>query len=247
MQARIFSIFSVLILYLVIGCSSSTGSTEEEQEEPPQLPTASFNVEGDLFTGGEVSFNNTSSDADSYTWKFGGSTTANESNPTKTFSDYGDITVTLTAENSDGEDTASKTINIEPNKLFIKKLEVDDFPFTNNEGSSWDVSSGPDVYAILSNDSSEGYKLGSSATDVSKSDLPISWSYEEPGLELGRTDFETSFIFGLSDEDQTNDNDPITTIPSDYFTIKNRWLENTPESVTLETSESVITLTLGWE
>jgi len=250
MHYRRLSILSISIVFLslFVACSSSTTGPSEEKtkEEPPQLPTASFSIDGDLFTGGDVQFNNTSKDADSYTWELGDGTTANESNPTKTYSEYGKITVTLTAENADGEDSISKTITIEPNKMFIKTLEVAEMPFTNNSGQAWDYASGPDVFVNFINDSGEGYKMGDTYSDLKKSDLPIDWEYQGSGLELSRSDFDTNFIFQIGDED-VSEHELIEEVPSDYFTIKDKWLDETPESVSLKTDEGLIKLTLGWE
>lgn len=245
MRLRNYSIAFVLILSIAIGCSStSTGPTNEEPQL--DLPTASFSVEGDLFTGGEVKLNNTSVDADSYEWQLGDGTTANESNPTKTYSEYGTITITLTAKNSDGEDSISKQVTIKPSKLFIEKMEVVEMPFTNNSGVSWDASSGPDLFVNMANESGETYTVGSPNSDISKSDLPVEWEYDSPGLEIVRSDFSTNFIFILVDED-VSDHDLIQTVPSDYFTIENLWLEDTPATATIENGEGSIKLTLGWE
>ncbi|MAO64114.1 MAG: hypothetical protein CL666_03870 [Balneola sp.] len=250
MHYRQLITLSILLLSLSLfaSCSSnSTGPSEEEQEEEPlELPTASFSVDGDTFTDGEVQFNNSSTDADSYTWEFGDGTTGNESNPTKTYSEYGEVTVTLTAENADGEDSITKTITIEPKKMFIKTLSVSAMPFTNDSGQAWDATSGPDVFVNFINDSGEGYSMGEAYSDIKKSDLPIGWEYEGAGLELSRIDFDTNFIFQIGDED-VSEHDLIENVPTDFFTITDKWLDETPESVSLTTGESTIELTLGWE
>ncbi|NGP90182.1 PKD domain-containing protein [Fodinibius halophilus] len=251
MHYRPLTILSVFILSLslFVACSSNTTgpSEEEQQEEPLQLPTASFSVEGDMFTGGEIQFNNSSKDADSYTWEFGDGTTANESNPTKSYTEYGKVTVTLTAKNEDGEDSISKTITVEPKTMFIKKIEIVDMPFTNENGEGWDTNSAPDVFINLLNDVGGKHTMGSTYTDLGKSDLPAYWEYQSPGLEIGRVDFDTNFIFSIIDEDEFTANEFIESVPTDYFTIRKQWLSETPETAEVKSDEGTIRLTLEWE
>lgn len=70
--------------------------------------------------GDAITFTNTSINAATkYTWNFGdGSAESNEEHPTHTYTDNGPFTVTLTAENENGSNTASTTINLAPRAIF---------------------------------------------------------------------------------------------------------------------------------
>ncbi|SFF44608.1 PKD domain-containing protein [Thermoflexibacter ruber] len=62
--------------------------------------------------GQEVSFENKSTNADTYTWDFGGGKTSVEKNPKFTFDKAGDYTVKLTAKGAGGEATITKNIKV---------------------------------------------------------------------------------------------------------------------------------------
>lgn len=64
-------------------------------------------------TGYDVTFENLSEDAVSYSWNFGDGYTSTEENPSHTYDLEGEYTVTLTAENASGDTiTAEKTVTI---------------------------------------------------------------------------------------------------------------------------------------
>ena len=77
-------------------------------------PTASFTASATIVdTTQAITFTNSSSNATSYTWDFGdGSSTSILENPTHTFTAAGTFTVTLTATNSCGSDTATEDITV---------------------------------------------------------------------------------------------------------------------------------------
>ncbi len=72
-------------------------------------PVPSFTTDTN---GNTVNFENTSSDATSYTWDFGDGTTSSTENPSHTYADEGDYTVVLTAISSCGEFTTEEVITI---------------------------------------------------------------------------------------------------------------------------------------
>ena len=79
-------------------------------------PTAMFSatpLTGDapLF----ITFTNASSEADSYEWDFGDSTTSTLENPTKTYTAIGTFDVTLTATGPNGVDSETKFLYIRAN------------------------------------------------------------------------------------------------------------------------------------
>ena len=57
----------------------------------------------------EVTFTNTSENADSFSWAFGDDNTSTEKNPVHTFAERGTYTVTLIASNAENSDTETKT------------------------------------------------------------------------------------------------------------------------------------------
>lgn len=76
-------------------------------------PVASFTMSKTSAEAGElISFTNTSENATSYSWNFGDGNTSSDSNPTHSYSNGGTFTVTLTAIGDEGENTASKTIEV---------------------------------------------------------------------------------------------------------------------------------------
>ena len=89
-------------------------------------PTADFTFTTTDFT---TVFNNSSSNATSYTWSFGDGTTSNQSNPTHTFSANGTYVVTLSASNDCGTVTTSETVMI-----FVESAPVAAFSAAETEG-----------------------------------------------------------------------------------------------------------------
>lgn len=77
-------------------------------------PTATFTVQPTACTGQTVSLNNSSQNATSYQWNFGGGTgsSTTDANPTVTFSSAGTYTITLTASNASGNNQTTQTINV---------------------------------------------------------------------------------------------------------------------------------------
>ncbi|MEI6817895.1 MAG: PKD domain-containing protein, partial [Bacteroidota bacterium] len=63
------------------------------------IPVADFASNSPVCVNSEVSFTNTSSEADSYYWQFGDGNFSTDFNPTHTYSNSGNYTVTLTSYN----------------------------------------------------------------------------------------------------------------------------------------------------
>ncbi|MDG1379890.1 MAG: PKD domain-containing protein, partial [Flavobacteriaceae bacterium] len=81
---------------------------------PTPTPTANFTPSATTVTTSQtISFTNSSSDATSYSWNFGdGSSTSSSTSPSHQYSLAGSYTVTLTATNSVGSDTATQAITV---------------------------------------------------------------------------------------------------------------------------------------
>ncbi|MGJ3240413.1 MAG: PKD domain-containing protein, partial [Anaerolineae bacterium] len=83
--------------------------------EPIAEPQASFSASPNPGVVGEVvTFNNTSTDADTFVWDFGdGAGTSSEFSPTYTYTSAGTYTVTLTATGAGGTNSITQSIVIE--------------------------------------------------------------------------------------------------------------------------------------
>ena len=101
-------------------------------------PVAEFSATAPLVLGQQLwgtspaTFNFTDASSGgptSWSWSFGDSTTSTEQNPSHTYSSYGQYTVALTAYNSAGNDTETKT-----NYLTVKPLDAN-FTFTPPGGA----------------------------------------------------------------------------------------------------------------
>ena len=83
-------------------------------EKEPAAPTSEF-----TFTGGgctapcAILFDNTSTNATSYSWNFGDGTNSVEKNPTKTFNVGGTYSVSLTATGEGGSATTTKLVLVQ--------------------------------------------------------------------------------------------------------------------------------------
>lgn len=95
-----------------LSAKNTNGVTENKQNitiaDAPK-PVADFNYS---VSGGFVQFTNLSKNATSYNWTFGNGATSSQENPSVSYSANGNYTATLTSKNSNGENTASKTISI---------------------------------------------------------------------------------------------------------------------------------------
>lgn len=94
---------SAVVAVLMTGCA-----------EDPVLPTAGFTIDPSEITEyDEVSFENTSTDADTYAWDFGDGSTSTETSPTHIYKSAGNFTVTLVATNADGEDESEQSLTVD--------------------------------------------------------------------------------------------------------------------------------------
>jgi len=97
-------------------CSSSSSTTI--QVNP--LPTAGFDT---LTTGnGQITFNNTSTGATSYSWDFGDGTFSDDTNPIHNYDQTGFYSVTVTAINACGSVTFTMTVNVKVDATSVESL-----------------------------------------------------------------------------------------------------------------------------
>ena len=89
--------------------------------EDPPVPTAIFSTTID---GMDVTFTNSSTDADTYAWDFGDGGSSSDMNPVYTYAANGDYSVSLTASGEGGEDMMTQTVTIDVS-AFIATWMVD--------------------------------------------------------------------------------------------------------------------------
>lgn len=89
-----------------------------------------------VYEGEEITFNNTSTDAETSEWDFGDGTTSTEMSPKKKFDKEGSYAVTLNAfsKKKKKEDETSKTITV--NKLFLKATVNGTEEIYQNDGNT---------------------------------------------------------------------------------------------------------------
>lgn len=121
-----FLLTAVMVAALLSGCE--------------KLPTAGFTFEpSEVTMYDEVTFTNTSSDADSYAWDFGDGSTSFEASPTHVYKSAGTFTVKLVATNEDGDTEVQKEIVVsEPDNKYI----LDGEEFTIDSEMFWYQSGG---------------------------------------------------------------------------------------------------------
>jgi PKD repeat protein len=106
----------VLTFSMIIGLAASMTSCEE-----PPLPVAIFSTTID---GMDVTFTNSSTDADTYAWNFGDGNSSTEMSPMHTYAANDDYTVSLTATGEGGEDIMTQTVSIDVS-AFLETWNVD--------------------------------------------------------------------------------------------------------------------------
>jgi PKD repeat protein len=86
----------------------------DEPAIPGAAPIVGFSYE---VNAKEVTFTNTSGNADSYSWNFGDDATSSEESPVHTYTSDGSYDVTLTATNAQGESSVTKSVVVSSSTL----------------------------------------------------------------------------------------------------------------------------------
>ncbi|HPX75406.1 MAG TPA: PKD domain-containing protein, partial [Bacteroidales bacterium] len=125
-------------------------------------PIANFEANQTSACGGiTVQFTNNSQYATSYLWNFGDGTNSTEQNPTHTYSTPGNYTVSLTATNSEGSDTETKTnyIKVFANPTLALTTTPETVDVTNNGSVTADVNGGAIPYNYSWSNSGTGSQI----------------------------------------------------------------------------------------
>jgi PKD repeat protein len=230
------------------GDNTSSTATKKVNISAPNLPEPSFTINGDnCHAPCQVSFNNTSSDANSFEWRFDDGETSQKSNPDHVYQKGGTYNVTLIASNKDGEQKVSKEVNIDNaySTAFIQKIEVTSLSFTAPGGGGWDPSSGPDLFVDIDNADGEDIisTEGNGFDNLTQSDLPVSWTFQGQGFEINN--LSRDFFVDVWDNDSFGD-DNITAVP---FTLDQLtdYPNSYPKTVEFQNSDATVKLYLNWE
>ena len=153
--------------YIKLQTTSLYGETAEKLDsvevEPAVLPTVDFNLPAtEISAGQHVTFVNTSSpiEAASYEWEIEGAEipVVKSVNAAATFPEFGTYTVKLTAVNTQGRVSATKTVSVVPvapqaafsiaNNVVVKgqTIELYDASKFAPTAWQWDLSSNLDIY-----------------------------------------------------------------------------------------------------
>ncbi len=243
---KLILIFSLIILTSIIGC------TKKDSTNPVtpviQHPIAAFGFTGALVTPATVSFNNSSTNANSYRWDFGDGRTSIQENPSMLFNNRGTLTVTLIAINTSSSltDTTRHTLSITPGRVYLDSLVINDLPWVDGTGAGWDLTSGPDVniyFGPLPVSETSGSFLYSwgTLTDLTQSQLPISAYISTPWQFAN---WSTSYGFAFYDYDAGSSNDLMGTVS---FTINNLITQGYLNSYNLQTGSYRLKLVVHWQ
>lgn len=202
MKKGLIKVGFALITLLLITCIPSCTKTENQK-----LPVADFSFSPSSgYVPLYVSFNNTSDNAESFSWDFGNGDYSSERNPSTTYLNDGVYSVTLTAKNSSGTNKITKSITVkkQPISVTIEDITILDFPETDASGNNWDNSfsgSYPDVYFKIIDANSTTlytYNTANRKENLRKFDLPSLFSAPANGFYT-LTDLTKGFGITLYD------------------------------------------------
>jgi PKD repeat protein len=228
------------------GKNSSTITKSIYVRTPVQLaPIADFSFSPNSGAAPlEVSFFNYSQNATSYYWDFGNGKSSTLSDPVTTYSIGGTYNITLTATGKNGQQNKMvKTISVgnafKPTRLKINYLTLTNFPSTDNNGSSWDFNSGPEIYAFLTDDAGNDFGKTSYYVDVLKSNLPL--KFQDFTTTINNLDYK--FIIEFNDYDDLDADDWM----GGYYFTPSNFIPSSgslPTKLNFSSPNSEITFTL---
>lgn len=192
-------ILQLLVLSLILLASCT---------KDKNLPTASFDLTlSQPQAPATVTLTNTSTNALTYEWQTSDGKTSTETNPQFTFNQGGTYEIKLTAFNTDGSNSVSKSVVIE-NPPVPVKMRIHSLDFTTWDPGAWDESGAPDVY----------FKIWSGNTlvfdnkeDVVENIYTNCYWYFEPVIEVQASSQLKVELYDLDE----NDSDVIETLEYD--------------------------------
>ncbi len=222
-------------------CLFSSACTNNPTNSEPE-PIASFSYNGAMVSPATIRFTNHSENADVFEWRFGDGSTATTESPTHTYAVSGFYRVELTASNNHTREWSrtSQTLEILPSKAFLDSVIVDDIPFVDDFGASWDIGSGPDLFWTLERSNGAVLVTGSIIYDLTPHRLPVYWTLGE-SVRIPTTEELTIW---LTDYDETSADDDIIAGAFDL-----RDYDNYPDEIYWDSPEELFAMTvyLHWE
>ena len=200
---------ALILLALIYSCSS-------DDDTPGIVPVPNFTQNRLIIEPGEaVTFTNTSTDGQNYSWDFGDNSTSSTSeNPTHTFNTVGTFTVTLTVTSNTG-DAAASTSTVTVGNRFAVGLEISQIQVLDDNGDPWDDDgSGPELLLGFFPTGQEEFETFILGQDLNSGDLPVGGSLDASS-QVMLTNADWTFVFLDNDEPFT---DPNT---SDVMTVFN--------------------------
>ena len=228
------------------GSSTATGTINFKPKASFDPATAVINL------GDPITFNNTSTGNDTltYRWNFGDGTAVSTAvSPSHTYSAIGNYTVTLTATNSQGSDTATGLVVFYPKSVFTPKDSViqtgDTINFVNaSTGSTpltytWDFGDGSATSSLVS--PSHVYPTAGSYTVSLKVDN--TWG---TSTTTGTVNFKPRAIFTPTlSKIQAGDSVPFTNTSTGTGTLTYTWNFGDGTPTSSELSPTHVYTTVG--
>lgn len=213
-MTKLYKLLSIFLFSIIIfSCSD---------DDPLPVPLVDFFLDPAVVeVGVPVMFDNLTTNASSYEWDFGNGNVFTEISPTVTFTDPGDVTVTLRAFTEDNQvDSLSQTFRV--NERVLTGYVVNVFPVTN-AGAAWDPDSSgvqqfPDIFVQMSNpDGSIGFLdvIGANVTTGPQGNVieNVALNFTEGPIVLGDEDW-TFFVL-----DYDGPFDAIDIAPENFETM----------------------------
>ncbi|MDR3667463.1 MAG: PKD domain-containing protein [Ignavibacteriaceae bacterium] len=243
---KIFYYFLLIISFIVVsGCNKSSNNPTTPASTTSD-PVSAFSFSGSNLTPSTITFQNTSLNADSYAWDFGDGTSSSQENPSKVYSTVGTYTVILKAtESSSGKSNQiSHDIKIVPGSVYLQKVTVALFPYTDSNGNPWELLRNPYLYYSVIDSVRTNKYTAPSYFDVAPSGLPVTWTVSP---ELQFLSWNKTYFIDLWDYQLVGNNKEIGNTLG--FRINDQVNANYPTTVTLlNTSGSMkVILTLDWK
>lgn len=193
MKKLSFSACIIALAAFLVACG------DDEPSGP--VPTVEFSKDRNFSEpGGTVTFTNNTTDGAEYFWEFGDGGISQDENPTHTYLETGDYTITLRARGSGGQE-ASMTSTIVVGSRFVTGVNFETIPFTDPDGMAWDDDdTGPDLALwidITSNNIDP--RIFSVITDLTPTQVPFARGLEVQD-QFPFTDENWSFLLIENDE-----------------------------------------------
>lgn len=150
--------------------------------------------------GGAVTFTNTSTDAVEYFWEFGDGGISTDENPTHTYLETGNYTITLQARGSGGIES-STTSTIVVGSRFVTAIDFIKIGNTDADGNPWDDDgTGPDlIFWIDETSNNTNPRFFTVIEDLEQTDLTIRGTFDPEG-QFALTNQDWSFLLIDNDE-----------------------------------------------